>query len=876
MKQATIQLNIDTQNGVKSVGAVNTAIKESTTQTKSLKAQLREMTAALSAMEPGTAEFNKMATEAGKLKDTINDTNAVIKATAGGIGENLGGALAKTASIGIAGFQGIASAQALFGVESKALEQTLVKLQALAGLSSAIKELGGIKDTFTAIRASVVAATAAITKDTVAKAANTTGTVANGVAQKASGVATTGAANAFKVLTAAMIANPITAIVVGITAIISAMYLFSDSTDEATAKQKELTDALEKQTAAQEANLSSQKDVDVYRKGGLADLQREVDLMKAKGINDKEVYEAETSLINQQITSLKNAAKERATLQYGVETGREVFNRKDYQSYKDLLNKKKIVEAEYAKSQADLTKKTQEESDKRTKIRKDEEDKKLLALRKAEIDSYNSEKEYSKKIVDNNIQRMSEESKLYADNLKTKLDLAREYYSTEIKANEDKYTHLTKAERSSNAEYLAEKKRINLEINNIVQKNNQELMEMAGDYLSILLMQEDAAFKERLIKFNANQISILQGVQVTNEETKLAALKHQKEMELIAANAIEDTTQREASIYEIKKRYQEEEKVLTNNIFEAKLEELKAKYEEELNLVSDNEAKKKAVKAKYASDFQELTNKNIEDEGNLIVEGINNEKALTKAKYDYKVSEATNYINKLSSIISQEAQAFQSIWNLQAEVATTARQEQYNKDSESLKAALGERTMTQELYDEKTRALETKKNQQEIEGKRKQFAQNKALAIANAAMGGAQAVVQALASSPPPLSFVLAGVSAGIAAVQLGVISSTKFKANRGGKVPGQPSSVDSVDALLAPGEMVINSTSSKMFAPVLSAINQAGGGVQLAPEVSHITQTKSQAVYGTDQPIVKAYVSETDMTDAQSRVSRFRNNNRF
>jgi hypothetical protein len=114
--------------------------------------------------------------------------------------------------------------------------------------------------------------------------------------------------------------------------------------------------------------------------------------------------------------------------------------------------------------------------------------------------------------------------------------------------------------------------------------------------------------------------------------------------------------------------------------------------------------------------------------------------------------------------------------------------------------------------------------------------------------------------------------------VQVGVISSTQFKAAKGGIVPsnGQLSTQDSVPSLLAPGEIVVNSNSSKMFAPLLSAINEAGGGKQLVPDVSFANkQNTIQPVYQ-QQQTVKAFVVESELTDSQSRVARYKENNRF
>jgi hypothetical protein len=65
----------------------------------------------------------------------------------------------------------------------------------------------------------------------------------------------------------------------------------------------------------------------------------------------------------------------------------------------------------------------------------------------------------------------------------------------------------------------------------------------------------------------------------------------------------------------------------------------------------------------------------------------------------------------------------------------------------------------------------------------------------------------------------------------------------------------------------------------VLSAINQAGGGKSLMPNLPATNQWQVfQLVYPKNeqsQP-VRAYVVESDITDAQRRVQRIENSTRF
>ena len=173
--------------------------------TKSLKLQLRELTQALQNMDASDPRFQEMAQKAGELKDQIQDTQAVVKATAGSAMENFAGSVAKAGQIGVAAFQGVQSSMMLLGVENENILAGMAKLQALAGLGDALKTLGGLGDMLTEIRAGFTAAiaktfqfTAAQNAQNTAVAAGSTGFTSMGKSAKAAlsgirgGIAATG------------------------------------------------------------------------------------------------------------------------------------------------------------------------------------------------------------------------------------------------------------------------------------------------------------------------------------------------------------------------------------------------------------------------------------------------------------------------------------------------------------------------------------------------------------------------------------------------------------------------------------------------------------------------------------------------------------
>ena len=140
----------------------------------------------------------------------------------------------------------------------------------------------------------------------------------------------------------------------------------------------------------------------------------------------------------------------------------------------------------------------------------------------------------------------------------------------------------------------------------------------------------------------------------------------------------------------------------------------------------------------------------------------------------------------------------------------------------------------------------------------------KAVAVVQSTINTYQGVSEALASAPPPLNFILAAttLAAGLQNVNK-ILSVQEPQFAQGGLVGGYGTgSSDSVSARLSKGESVINARSTRMFKPLLSAINEAGGGRSFA---------SSEGVGGVTMGVVKAFVVADDMTKQQDKLSKIR-----
>jgi hypothetical protein len=233
------------------VAEMSATVAQATTTSQSLRAELRQIVQELQNLEPGSARFQELSQRAGELRDQIGDTNNVVTALAGNTTERLGRALTSTVQIGVAGFQGIAAAQALFGSESEALNETLVRLTALLNLSQALETFGGLGDKLTQI-------TAGFKSLFPAAASAATATTAAATATAAEGVAATGAAGATTAFGVALNALPLVAIVTALGLLVAGLINYASGSDEAAKAEEERKKKLEEQKQAIDSVVSSQ------------------------------------------------------------------------------------------------------------------------------------------------------------------------------------------------------------------------------------------------------------------------------------------------------------------------------------------------------------------------------------------------------------------------------------------------------------------------------------------------------------------------------------------------------------------------------------------------------------------------------------------
>lgn len=242
----TIEIDVNVGDGAKSM--------------RTLKKEFQDLQMELDGLVPGTQKYIDTLKRLGAVKDEIGDLKNEIAAFAGND--------AKVAAFGnviggvASGFQAATGAAALFGAENEDLQKSLVKVQAAMAFTDGIKGVFAMGDSL--------------------KAA---GNVAKNLVTQLIGVETQTklVAAATRIWNAIMAANPIMLLVAGVTAAVGAFVLLSKAFEENKSESEKLTEAYEKQKAAND-EIRTSIDNEITALSGLKANEEEIIKLKEKKI----------------------------------------------------------------------------------------------------------------------------------------------------------------------------------------------------------------------------------------------------------------------------------------------------------------------------------------------------------------------------------------------------------------------------------------------------------------------------------------------------------------------------------------------------------------------------------------------------------------
>jgi len=294
-KEIVFVINADTTQSVKSIDDLESAIE-------SLKSELKKT-------DLGTEEFKRLS---GQLQNAQSEVKALEKTFEGLEPEKKVEAFAKVGEAVAGGFAAATGAMALFGEESETVNKLAEKSQQAIVIAMGLRAIaeGSVQ--------------ASIAKRIVTEYAQTAATKASVVAQGAYNLVVGVGTNAMKLFRIAVAATGIGALVVGlillwqnfdkvskfVNGVIDKFESLRAIVDFLTVAWNSFAEAVGLAETAEEKQLAqAQKNLDVS-KLRTAQLQREIDLLKAQGATEEEVYAKQVELYRNRIhaeTELYNA-----------------------------------------------------------------------------------------------------------------------------------------------------------------------------------------------------------------------------------------------------------------------------------------------------------------------------------------------------------------------------------------------------------------------------------------------------------------------------------------------------------------------------------------------------------------------------------------
>ena len=336
-----------------------------------------------------TQEYKELLQATANYRQVQLQTDLVVDTAAQTMSQKLGGALEGAAS----GFALVQGAMGLFGSESEEIEKALLKVQSAMALAQGIEGVRTALPLFTTLATTIK----------------------------------TNVVGAFQTLKGAIAATGIGALVVAIGGLIYAMEEYNDSLEDAAENQEKLNEEQQKSLDLINETITASEKARNNKKGGLEDLKDELDLLKAKGATEEEVYNKSKEILEKELQNLKIRY-----YSYDQTSKKERDAAWDtYYQIKDVKNQMVVLESEYSKFLSDEQKERQKEEDEKrdTRVQKEAEDaaKRNEIERQRLINLQNLENEFLSEIE-------MVESEYYDSKLSDQ--------EREVRAVEDKYFRL--------------------------------------------------------------------------------------------------------------------------------------------------------------------------------------------------------------------------------------------------------------------------------------------------------------------------------------------------------------------------------------------------------------------------------------------------
>lgn len=385
----------------------------------------------------------------------------------------------------------------------------------------------------------------------------------------------------------------------------------------------------------------------------------------------------------------------------------------------------------------------------------------------------------------------------------------------------------------------------------------------------------------------------------------------------------------------IEQQREEEIKSIRENALSKQLKSIEEAYADDLKKFTDNEGEKLKVQEKILREQIEVRRKAGQETGDLEaqlranlsaqnIREMNAELANTElnarqryeTKMKYLQEEAALYEGnaaKQAEINQQMIEAESTMWNERAEglqnwasqvssamstindlfAAAEERQlqdaENYNeRQKEILQSRLDSGIISQEEYEAEVTKLDEELDKKTAEIERKAAIRDRIIKTFSVITDTATAIMGAVAASPLTAGMPWTAIISALGAVQLATIAAAPLpKAARGRLITGRTHAQGGEVIEAEAGEAIINRRATQMFLPLLSAINQAGGGVPfVAPysdggyaaryEAEKIDRSSIAQAVRTGLADMKIYTTIEDIRRADRRYTQVESRGNF
>ena len=793
---------------------------------KGLRTTLKELTEELTIMKlegkESTEEYKKMAAQLAEFKDAMGDVQNEAKGAASDT-SNLD-ALAQSLQGAIGAYGAYASVVGLSKEASDEFAEAMGKMQITL---TALTSLTAIKNTLE--KDSIVYQKARIILDKVgltqAKATAGAEAALNIIRGKAT-IGTKALAVAQLLWNKALLVNPVILLAVALASLVIGVYALTKAFDDSKSEQEKLNREMEK-TNSEIKRIKDDADFNIAIAEASGASKEELRKLRTEAVKTAEAlaYANWTRVMDN-----KKASKEQR------DNAKQAYE----EAYEDLKQHNMDMTIEDVKSRADRAKKAKEDAKKsrddhynsllvRIDIDKAFNEKELELDKLSKEQSFVNDKDYERKAF-----------KLSQDTEKKKLEVQKQYSKITNKEYFDRLSALAQNEEVFRQKQIksieeAYKAKIEMLDKNIVDEEKalrKAAKKEQDDWIAIIEAKYDEAYKqteayaiERDSFIFESELKLEKDIQNLKRES----LKKQiEDVEKVVKEQYEGDLQ----------KYSDNEREKTK-VEIAQLEEsIKLKKEKGLSTYED-EAELRAAQTKLnqialntellnenltAQQRYELKKASIEAELELYRGNIDKEKELEAEL----AQAAKNYAQERINIFEEWAG---KIMNLASELNNFTKAlddqelQEYEERNEQKKASYQEQLdsgiISKEQYDAKIVQSEQELDRKKAEIVRKQAIREKLLKAFEIAINTASAIMKA---APNIALQVLTGITG---AAQLATVMATPIpKASRGMLLKGNSHAQGGTLIEAEGGEAIINKRSTMMYTPLLSAINQAGGGV--------------------------------------------------